>query len=105
MTQTQQMPRFPSYHLDSILRSHQLNTVSDQPWIPPPVVLAIAQARKRLRVAVEQLDLPTPYSAIPHFTKSCTDTARAASTIETWLAYLPRKCVRSMVLDEWHWST
>jgi hypothetical protein len=32
-------------------------------------------------------------------------TARAAATIADWLSYLPRDCVRAMVVDGWHWSS
>jgi hypothetical protein len=30
---------------------------------------------------------------------------RAISNIATWLAYLPKECIRSMVRDGWHWTT
>lgn len=31
--------------------------------------------------------------------------ARAAAAIADWLSYLPRDCVRAMVVDGWHWSS
>lgn len=31
--------------------------------------------------------------------------ARAAATIADWMSYLPRDCVRAMVMDGWHWSS
>jgi hypothetical protein len=33
------------------------------------------------------------------------DTARAATNIAGWMAYLPEDCVKAMVNDGWHWST
>jgi hypothetical protein len=30
--------------------------------------------------------------------------ARAAAAIVDWMTYLPRDCVRAMVMDGWHWS-
>jgi hypothetical protein len=103
MMQPQQAPRFPSYHLDSLLRSHHLSTITAKPLLR--TTSAIELSPKRLRAAVATRKLPKLFSVNPCSTKSPTDTARAATNIETWLAYLPRRCVRRMILDGWHWNT
>lgn len=103
MIQAQQAPRFPSYHLDSLLRSHHLNSITVKPWVS--TTISIELSPKRLRAAVATRKLQGLFSVIPCSTRSPTDTARAATNIETWLAYLPRRCVRRMILDGWHWNT
>jgi len=105
MPQTQQTHLFPSFHLDSLLRSLHLTTVTAKPWMPPPMSVVVDHSRERLRAAVARLDLPPAVASSPCFTQSRSVIARAASNIETWLAYLPRNCVRTMVLDGWHWTT
>jgi hypothetical protein len=105
MLHAQQTHLFPSFHLDSLLRSLHLSTVTAKPWLPPTMTVPHDHSRERLRAAIAQLGLPRATPASPCFTKSCADIAHAASNVETWLAYLPRNCVRAMVLDGWHWTT
>jgi hypothetical protein len=104
MPKTQQSPLFPSFHLDSLQRALHLRTVTAKPWWAPATEASVGRAQERLRAAVARLDLPVLPST-PCFTRSRADLLRACYNVETWLNYLPQACVRTMVLDGWHWTT
>jgi len=64
-----------------------------------------ATANSRMAQLMLRLGLNVDTAAAPLFATSTPDEDRAATTIETWLSYLPTDCVRSMVERGWHWST
>jgi hypothetical protein len=59
----------------------------------------------RMAQLMLRLGLAPETAVAPLFAASIPDEDRAATTIETWLSYLPMDCVRSMVQRGWHWST
>ncbi len=105
MPHPQQMHLFSSFHLESLLRVlHVGARHAAKPRIA--TVNGFANDPKdRLRAAVSQLDLPALALASPYGVGSRSEIAHAASNIEAWMSYLPRSCVRKMVLDVWQWTT
>jgi hypothetical protein len=65
---------------------------------------AVDSARE-LALLLRLLDLPAGSAALQCYAHVDGATARAVETIISWLSYLSRNCVRSMVRDGWHWST
>jgi hypothetical protein len=60
---------------------------------------------QQLSELLQQLGVSADTAATRCFRHVQGATARAAASIEDWMTYLPQSCVRSMVLDGWHWST
>src|ERR1019366_288619 len=59
---------------------------------------------QRLRDVIQPLGILASGAATP-WAATDADTSRAAANIETWMTYLPKSCVRTMVSDGWHWTT
>jgi hypothetical protein len=59
---------------------------------------------QRLRDVIQPLGILAS-GAATRWAATDADTSRAAANIETWMTYLPKSCVRTMVSDGWHWTT
>jgi len=105
MQHAQQRHLLSSFHLDTLLQAIHVTTRAAAMPRTYPTCNAVIQPEERLRDVVTQLDLPAFALATPYAAGSRSEVARAAANVEAWMTYLPRDCVRTMVLEGWQWTT
>jgi hypothetical protein len=81
--------------------SHSGTRAPRRSWLAAPSAVTNGP-EIRLRGLIQLLGI-AHQPATPRGASS--DIGRAAANIETWMTYLPKNCVRTMVRDGWHWTT